>query len=98
MNEILAITADPKDNVATVFSNDVKPGVVVNVHDKAGTIDPIPVHEEIPFGHKLALCPIPAGEKIVKYGEVIGVSDTDIQRGDYVHVHNMKALRGRGDL
>ena len=34
----------------------------------------------------------------MKYGESIGEAECDIRRGDYVHVHNMKALRGRGDL
>jgi len=41
---------------------------------------------------------IPKGAHIMKYGESIGEADVDIKRGDYVHVHNMKALRGRGDL
>ena len=32
------------------------------------------------------------------YGQSIGVADGDIKKGEYVHIHNMKALRGRGDL
>ena len=41
---------------------------------------------------------IPKGAHIMKYGESIGAASTDIKKGDYVHVHNLDALRGRGDL
>ena len=36
--------------------------------------------------------------KIMKYGECIGAANAAIRKGEYVHVHNMDALRGRGDL
>ena len=38
------------------------------------------------------------GDRILKYGECIGAANTPIKKGEYVHVHNMDALRGRGDL
>ena len=47
---------------------------------------------------KIAVRDIKAGEHIMKYGQSIGVADVDIKKGEYVHIHNMKALRGRGDL
>ena len=34
----------------------------------------------------------------MKYGERIGIASVDISRGDYVHIHNLEAVRGRGDL
>lgn len=34
----------------------------------------------------------------MKYGESIGAASSDIKKGDYVHIHNLEALRGRGDL
>ena len=37
-------------------------------------------------------------ETLMKYGESIGRASRDIQKGDYVHVHNLEAMRGRGDL
>ena len=98
MNEMLALRVDDLDNVATVFANGVTAGTEVSVRDKRGSIDRITVHSDIPYGHKIAVTDIPAGSHIMKYGESIGAADTDIRRGDYVHVHNMKALRGRGDL
>lgn len=53
---------------------------------------------DVPYGHKIAVRDIKAGEHIMKYGQSIGVADVDIKKGEYVHIHNMKALRGRGDL
>ena len=35
---------------------------------------------------------------IIKYGESIGRASADIRKGEYVHIHNLEALRGRGDL
>lgn len=46
---------------------------------------------DIPAGHKLAVRDISRGEKIIKYGEIIGVATTDIKRGEWVHVHNVKS-------
>lgn len=45
---------------------------------------------EIPAGHKVALCAIPSGEYVRKYGCVIGRASTDIQEGEWVHSHNLK--------
>ena len=51
--------------------------------------------ENIPAGHKIALAPIAAGEKVVKYGNPIGVATKDIGAGEWVHSHNLKtALSG----
>lgn len=98
MENKLALRVDDLDNVATVFANGITAGTVVEVRDKKGNTDPIEVHADIPFGHKIAVVDIPKGAHIMKYGESIGEAEIDIARGDYVHVHNMKALRGRGDL
>ena len=49
--------------------------------------------EDIPLGHKIALREIKKGEKIIEYGEVIGVAIKDIKQGEHVHVHNIKSLR-----
>ncbi len=49
-------------------------------------------------GHKLALCDIRAGEKVIKYGFPIGVAAADIREGEHVHTHNLKtALNLRED-
>ena len=53
---------------------------------------------DVPYGHKIALADLNPGDKIMKYGECIGAANAPIRKGEYVHVHNMDALRGRGDL
>ena len=94
----LALKVDDLDNVATIFANDVVDGMTVLVKDKKGETEQITISGNVPYGHKIALFDIKKGEKIMKYGECIGAASSDIKKGDYVHVHNLEALRGRGDL
>jgi (2R)-sulfolactate sulfo-lyase subunit alpha len=49
--------------------------------------------EDIPLGHKLALCDIEKGATVVKYGHDIGRAVADIPRGHHAHVHNLKTKR-----
>lgn len=98
MTEILALKVNDRDNVATIFANDVKAGMVVNIRDKRGNAVPEKLLADIPYGHKVAVKPIKKGEPIIKYGEEIGAATADIEVGDYVHVHNLDSQRARGDL
>ena len=98
MDNCLALKVTDKDNVATIFANDVKSGMTVDVRDKKGGSEPIVVIGDVPYGHKIAVKPIKKGALIIKYGEEIGAATKDIAKGEYVHVHNLEALRGRGDL
>ncbi|MDR2183423.1 MAG: altronate dehydratase family protein [Clostridiales bacterium] len=51
--------------------------------------------EDIPRGHKMALCHIVPDENIVKYGYPIGHATRDIQAGRHIHTHNLRtSLRG----
>lgn len=52
--------------------------------------------ENIPQGHKFALCDIPEGDQVIKYGSPIGIAKCGIQKGAWIHTHNMKT--GLGDL
>ena len=54
------------------------------------------LQEDIPQGHKFALKDIARGEAVIKYGCPIGVAKSDIAKGSWVHVHNVKT--GLGDL
>lgn len=49
--------------------------------------------QPIPFGHKVALQDINANEKVLRYGECIGVATKPITRGEHVHVHNVQSIR-----
>ena len=93
----LALKVDPLDNVATLFANSVLNGMQVGIQDKQGKTQYVTVIGDIPYGHKIAVQGIDKGSRIIKYGECIGAASRAIQQGEYVHIHNMEALRGRGD-
>ena len=90
-----ALALHPKDNVATAIRQ-LESGQSVIIKNGQNNIDII-LLETINIGHKFALCDIEPGEKIIKYGEVIGQATTRINKGEHVHVHNVEGLRGRGD-
>lgn len=90
-----AIVMNEKDNVATALCDISEASRPMIVGFKSG--QGIVVKSNIPFGHKFALCRIAENTPIIKYGEVIGVSTAFIDAGEYVHVHNVESLRGRGD-
>ena len=46
------------------------------------------VARAIPMGHKVATRPIPSGEAVTKFGQIIGYATADIAPGAHVHVHN----------
>lgn len=96
MNKFKAIVMKNKDNVATV-TEDAEAGsdIVINIDGETVTLH---VTDRIPFGHKVAIKAIAKDEKIIKYGEVIGMATTDIAAGQHTHVHNLVGCRGRGDL
>ena len=95
---VLALKVNDKDNVATIFAEQVQGGDAIQVRDKKGETIEVKALEAVPYGHKIALCDIKKGEEIIKYGEAIGAASRDIAAGDYVHIHNMDSQRGRGDL
>ena len=94
----LALHVDDNDNVATVFAQDVVKGSMVEVKNRRGSSEVIKMLSDVPFGHKIATDPLKKGDPVIKYGQSIGTASVDIQKGDYVHIHNMEAARGRGDL
>lgn len=93
----IALKVNDLDNVATIFANDIKDGMEVEVRDKKGNKEVLKVIGNVPYGHKVAVKDIHVGEQITKYGEEIGVATKEIQKGEYVHVHNLDSIRGRGD-
>ncbi len=46
--------------------------------------------ERIPAGHKMALCDLPAGADVIKYGFPIGHLTADVKTGDLVDHTNLK--------
>ena len=76
------------DNVATML-NDAEPGVVRVLGE--AKVAMVEAAEAIAAGHKVALCPIVAGEPVVKYGVTIGLASADIAAGAWVHTHNCRS-------
>ena len=67
----------------------MKNEVIINAKDNVGVS--LSGKEGIPAGHKFALRDIPAGEYIIKYGEIIGRATADIKVGEWVHTHNVRS-------
>lgn len=93
MPKIVVMT--PDDNVGTCLRS-VPAGSVVEA-SLAERNWKLTANSAIPFGHKIALTDIPEGQRIVKYGETIGLASCPIASGDHVHVHNVESIRARGD-
>lgn len=87
------LVVHPGDDVAVALGA-LEPGMSVSL-DSGGSVT---VREAVPFGHKVALRSIAAGEPVRKYGEIIGTATRSMACGDHVHVHNLESRRGRGDL
>lgn len=83
----MALVLDVSDNVAVAL-RDLKPEDVVNVF-LGDVIKVVKIRDKIPKGHKFAIKNIKKGEKILKYGEIIGIASKDILEGEHVHVHNV---------
>ena len=75
-----AVVVHPDDSVATLVDDH---------RDRVRLADGGPVAPGVPYGHKVALHAISAGDRIVKYGVVIGTATQAIAAGAHVHVHNV---------
>jgi altronate dehydratase len=82
---------NPQDTVAVALIP-LAAGTAVKVGQGADTARVV-AETLIPFGHKIAVAPMEAGEPVVKYGEVIGFATTPIRVGQHVHVHNVRSDR-----
>jgi altronate dehydratase len=87
------IILDLKDNCATSLE-DIPQGTQITLSEKT-----IAINQNIPLGHKFALNNIYKGDKIIKYGEIIGIATVDIKEGEWIHTHNIKSayLEGKTD-
>ena len=66
------------DNVAVIVNDGgLKQGTVL----PDGTV----LQEDVPQGHKTALCAIAKGEAVIRYGEILGYALQDIPRGGWIN-------------
>lgn len=76
-NTCYSIKVNAADNVAVVvFRGGLNKGSQIEGN--------IQLLEDIPQGHKVALCDIAKGEKVIRYGQIIGYTIHSIQKGAWV--------------
>ncbi|PHR23248.1 MAG: galactonate dehydratase [Hoeflea sp.] len=67
--------------------------VIIALKDLAtGAVLPgldVPLAEAVARGHKIASRAIAEGEKVIRYGQTIGIATSAIAAGTHVHVHNL---------
>ena len=93
-----ALIINPADNVANLIGPGSKGDAVECTVEGRSETSTVTLLDDLPSNHKFAPVDIKAGDPIIKYGLSIGRASRDIQKGQYVHVHNMESNRGRGDL
>ncbi len=76
------------DNVAVAISTIAKNETFIIDREE------IIARDEIPAGHKVALCDIKADSSIIKYGCSIGYAKETIYKGNWIHTHNIKTSLG----
>lgn len=85
---------DKKDTVGVVVVEGLKADTdmtcVVTADDTSFRLK---AKMDVPIGHKIALTDIKKGDTVWKYGQDIGKAVADINRGEHVHVHNLKTKR-----
>jgi altronate dehydratase len=89
-----AAMLDASDNVATLLAP-VQPAETVIVRTSSGEERSLVAREAIGLCHKIALCDLDAGMRVIKYGQCIGETSQPVAQGAWVHVHNLRSLRGR---
>ena len=87
------LVIEPEDNVAVV-TEDVRKGDLVSCALGDGEWE-ITAVEDIPVYHKIARTSFAEGDRIIKYGQIIGAAVTEIKEGAHVHCHNVKSLSRR---
>lgn len=81
--ENAVILLNPRDNIA-IARVALPAGQVIAI--RGGEIR---TSADIPAGHKVAIAPIPKGELVRRYAEIIGRAKVPITPGEHVHTHNL---------
>lgn len=84
-NDPRLILLDPNDNIFGV-ARPIQAGEMLMINGELAPID-----QQAGMGFKVAARNIQQGEKILKYGAVIGVATQHVAKGQLVHVHNIES-------
>lgn len=85
MATAVLIQIHPNDNVG-VLPRSLEAGDAIQVGEQIVLLD-----EAIGLGHKFALQPLAAGDKVLKYGVSIGSTTRAVTLGEHLHLHNMQS-------
>ena len=81
-NDNIIVQTSPSDNVGIVCNAfGLQKGAIVSKD--------IVLLQDIPMGHKVALVDIEEGNTIIRYGQIIGYSNKNIQKGEWVDWQKM---------
>ena len=86
------IKINDNDNVVVALQK-IPEGAKIQT-EVCGTPREITALEEIPAGHKMAICDIPEGGEVIKYGYRIGNASAPIKAGAWIHTHNLRTALG----
>lgn len=75
----------PEDN-CVVVAQALRADDRVSIDDES-----VVIARAIGVGHKLARRAIARGEKVLKYGAIIGTASAPIARGEHIHTHNLES-------
>tara|TARA_R110002020_G_scaffold87061_15_gene215035 strand:+ start:40469 stop:41995 length:1527 start_codon:yes stop_codon:yes gene_type:complete len=75
------IRLHPKDNVIIALKDLALAKTVPGLD--------VPLRDPVARGHKIATHSIAEGEKVIRYGQTIGIATRAIAPGEHVHVHNL---------
>jgi altronate hydrolase len=85
-NSAKILHLDPRDDVAVALEA-IEAGALIEIGGSR-----IAAGGEIPYGHKIALRDMSAGETVTKYGWPIGKLTAPVRMGEHVHSHNLTTL------
>lgn len=88
--KINALLMHDMDNVVTCTETVAAGGTVC--YKKNGEYLELKALEEIPNCHKVAVAPIGKDEHVIKYGEIIGAANEEIERGRWVSHLNIRSI------
>lgn len=87
-----SIKINENDNVVVALQT-IPAGEKLRISAKDVTKEIITL-EEILVGHKMAICDIPKGGEVIKYGYPIGTTEEAVKAGAWIHTHNLKTALG----
>jgi altronate dehydratase small subunit len=75
----------PEDN-CLIARIELKAGTTVSIDGR-----PVALAENVHLGHKVARRDLQTGEKVLRYGAIIGTVTAPIAIGAHIHTHNLES-------